>query len=122
LQFCSQAQVASIRSKYEDKINKLTSEINDLRRKYQEVQRKISDKRATNEALLRTMKGNIEALKVEKMKMLKKLRDRDQQIREREQEHDRELSRLRRREKQIQEHAKKLESSNQMNVCLYWLV
>ncbi len=116
-----------VKLRYEERIKKLTNEIGDIRRRYQEAQREMQSKRASNDNLIKSMKAHVETLKTEKMRMLKRVKEKEVMIKEREIEKDREITKLKRKEKQVMELARKLERSNHMHVrdyvvlCVYLL-
>lgn len=78
----------------------------------------MADKRAANENMLRNMKSQIETLKQEKVRTLKRMKEKETISREKEVARDQEINKLRRKERQMSEAAKKLERQNQMQVWI----
>ncbi len=81
-----------------------------------EQQRELTDKRTSNDLLIRNMKQHIESQKQEKMRLLKRMKEKDIQTREKEVARDQEINKLKRKERQNNELAKKLEKHNHMQV------
>eukprot|EP00158_Paraphelidium_tribonemae_P009219 Partr_v1_DN28806_c2_g1_i3_m34066 len=102
-------QFNALKTRYEERLRKINSEMGDLRKKYENVQRDILNKRQTNESLISSMKVHVESLKKEKLKLLKRVKDKETSALQREQEREREMNNLRRREKQSADLAKQLE-------------
>ena len=105
-----------MRQKYEDKVRKLTHEIVEFKKKYQDQQQELNAKRANNETLIRNMKQHVENLKSEKIRLLKRVKEKELQSRERDAVRDQEINRLKRKQTQLTELTKKLERNNQMQV------
>ena len=94
---------AEVRQSYETKIKHLLSEISDLKRKCAQVTTNMQSTRSQNESLLRTLKVNVETLKVEKKRLTHRMKL----------EADRVRDQLSRQEKRIQQLQRQHAKSNQ---------
>lgn len=111
--------MVQIRQKYEEKVKKLSTEISEFKRKFQEQQQELNAKKINNEKLIVNMKQHLENLKQEKLKLLKRLKDKENQAREKDTIKDQEISKLKRKQSQLTELTKKLERSNQMQASIF---
>ncbi|KAI8846796.1 hypothetical protein BC829DRAFT_257968 [Chytridium lagenaria] len=105
---------AAIRARFDDQKKKLESQIGDLRKKLVEGARMQTSSKGRTDTLTKQLMATIEALKLEKAKMLKELKKENEKIRNLQSQKEREIARLRRKEKTAAEIAKKLERSNQL--------
>ncbi|KAJ3100346.1 hypothetical protein HDU97_002264 [Phlyctochytrium planicorne] len=105
---------AAIRAKFDDEKRKLEVQIAELRKKLTEGARMQSSSKGRNDNLTKQLTATIEALKMEKAKMLKELKKENEKNRSLQTQKEREIARLRRKEKTAAEIAKKLERSNQL--------
>lgn len=96
-------QNAEIRHSYETKMKALMTEIQDLKRKYAQATSTMQSTRNQNEALLRSLKINVETLKVEKKRLVHRMKV----------EADRVRDQLSRQEKKIQQLQRQHAKSNQ---------
>ncbi|KAF7721381.1 hypothetical protein EC973_004810 [Apophysomyces ossiformis] len=75
-------QLIEIRHAYESKMKSLLTEMNELKRKYAQTTSTMQATRNQNESLLRTLRVNVETLKVEKKRMVKRMRQEAERVRE----------------------------------------
>ncbi|KAG9325345.1 hypothetical protein KVV02_006985 [Mortierella alpina] len=99
----------SVKVKYETKIKQLMSELSDLQHKYSEVSKVANEKRNLAENQLRTLRVAVETLKAEKQRMIKRMKEDAERIKEMNAANDREIQALRRSEKAALEGRKKAE-------------
>ncbi|KAF9158056.1 Kinesin-like protein kif21b [Actinomortierella ambigua] len=102
-------KVSALKVKYESKIRQLTSELSELQHKYSEVSKVANEKRNLAENQLRTLKLAVETLKAEKQRMIKRMKEDAERIKEINAANDRELQVLRRSERAAVEGRKKAE-------------
>lgn len=89
-----------VRHAYETKMKNLTTEIQELRRKYTHATTTMQSTRNQNESLLRSLKVNVETLKVEKKRLVHRMKLEADRVRD-------QLSKQERRIQQLQrQHAK----------------
>ncbi|ORX64435.1 kinesin-domain-containing protein [Anaeromyces robustus] len=103
-----------INNRYIERINRLKNEVSQLKKKYEEATLSISSAKNQNTSQIKTMKSNIESLKAEKAKMMKKIREE----RERANSKTLEIKKLKKKEYEASQLAKKLEQSNQLQQIL----
>ncbi|KAF9932111.1 Kinesin-like protein kif21b [Linnemannia zychae] len=99
----------SVKVKYETKIKQLMAELSDLQHKYSEVSKVANEKRTQTENQLRTLRVAVETLKAEKQRMIKRMKEDAERIKEINAANDREIQALRRSEKAALEARKKAE-------------
>ncbi|KAF9108512.1 Kinesin-like protein kif21b [Mortierella sp. AM989] len=99
----------SVKVKYEAKIKQLMSELSDLQHKYSDVSKIANEKRTLAENQLRTLRVSVETLKAEKQRMIKRMKEDAERIKEMNAANDREIQALRRAEKTAVEGRKKAE-------------
>ncbi|KAG0067201.1 hypothetical protein BGZ92_005173, partial [Podila epicladia] len=99
----------SIKVKYETKIKQLMAELSDLQHKYAEVSKIANEKRSMAEGQLRTLRVAVETLKAEKQRMIKRMKEDAERIKEMNAANDREIQALRRSEKAALDGRKKAE-------------
>ncbi|KAI8881632.1 hypothetical protein K501DRAFT_324372 [Backusella circina FSU 941] len=93
-------QNSEIRHVYEGKIKTLTTEIQDLRRKYAQATMTMQSTRNQNDSLLKSLRVNVETLKMEKKRLVHRMKQEAERVRE-------QLSRQERKIQQLQrQHAK----------------
>jgi len=105
---------AHINNRYIERINRLKNEVTQLKKKYEEATLSISSAKNQNTNQIKTMKINIESLKAEKAKMMRKIREE----RERANSKTLEIKKLKKKEYEASQLAKKLEQSNQLQQIL----
>ncbi|KAF7725370.1 Kinesin-like protein kif21b [Apophysomyces ossiformis] len=103
---------------YEQEIKRLMSQLSNLRRKYSQTTAAIQSSRNQNETMLRTLRVNVEALKVEKRRMIKRMRSEAERVKEQLTAHEREIQQLRRRQAQDAETKSRLENEKQQQHVL----
>ena len=101
--------MSSIRHAYEAKMKNLMSQLSELRRKYTQTSSTIQSSRNQNESMLRALRVNVESLKVEKRRMIKRMKDEAERVKEKLHNHEREIQQLRRKQMKDNEIKKKLE-------------
>ncbi|RCH97555.1 hypothetical protein CU098_000418, partial [Rhizopus stolonifer] len=99
----------SIRQAYEVKMKTLMNQLSELRRKYSQTSSTIQSSRNQNESMLRALRVNVETLKVEKKRMIKRMKDEAERVKEKLHTHEREIQQLRRKQIKDNEIRKKLE-------------
>ncbi|KAF9095949.1 Kinesin-like protein kif21b [Mortierella sp. AD031] len=105
----------SVKVKYETKIKQLMAELSDLQHKYQEVSKVANEKRTQTENQLRTLRVAVETLKAEKQRMIKRMKEDAEKIKEMNAANDREIQALRRSEKAALDGRKKAEMEVQQH-------
>ncbi|KAG0351319.1 Kinesin-like protein kif21b [Podila minutissima] len=98
-----------VSGKYETKIKQLMAELSDLQHKYAEVSKIANEKRSLAEGQLRTLRVAVETLKAEKQRMIKRMKEDAERIKEMNAANDREIQALRRSEKAALDGRKKAE-------------
>ncbi|CEP13231.1 hypothetical protein [Parasitella parasitica] len=99
----------SIRHAYEAKMKNLMNQLSELRRKYSQTSSTMQSSRNQNENMLRALRVNVESLKVEKRRMIKRMKDEAERVKEKLHNHEREIQQLRRKQTKDNEIKKKLE-------------
>ncbi|KAF8939205.1 hypothetical protein BGZ58_010379 [Dissophora ornata] len=99
----------SVKVKYETKIKQLMAELSDLQHKYADVSKVANEKRNSAENQLKTLRVAVETLKTEKQRMIKRMKEDAERIKEMNAAQDREIQALRRAEKAAQDGRKKAE-------------
>jgi len=99
--------------KYEAKIKQLMTQLSDLEHKYNEVSKVANEKRSANESQLKSLRTTVETLKLEKQRMIKRMKEDAERLKEINAANDRELQALRRAEKAASDARKKAESELQ---------
>ncbi|KAI9493157.1 hypothetical protein BDB00DRAFT_387132 [Zychaea mexicana] len=85
-----------IRHAYEAKMKHLLSQIQELKRKYSQTTMTMQSTRNQNETLLRSLRVNVETLKVEKKRMIKRMKQEAERVREQSSLQDRKIQQLQR--------------------------
>lgn len=104
-----QQSMNDIRHAYEAKMKNLMTQLADLRRKYSQTTSSIQSARNQNESMLRALRVNVETLKVEKRRMIKRMKEEAERVKEKLSSHEREIQQLRRRQQRDAETKRKLE-------------
>ncbi|SAL95325.1 hypothetical protein [Absidia glauca] len=89
-------QLLEIRQAYETKMKHLLNEIQDLKRKYSQTTNTMNVTRNQNESLLKSLRANVETLKVEKKQMMKRMKLDGDRVREQITQQDRRIQQLQR--------------------------
>ncbi|RGB43961.1 hypothetical protein C1646_679557, partial [Rhizophagus diaphanus] len=106
--------LAELKARYEHKMKRLIQEIGELRRKYNEATQSNTTSKNQNETMLKSMRAQIEQLKSEKMRAMKRMKDEAERVREMTERNQREIQNLRRKEKSAQEQKKRFERTAEM--------
>ncbi|RHZ55274.1 hypothetical protein Glove_417g31 [Diversispora epigaea] len=109
-----QPLLLEMKVRYEHKMIQLIQEIGTYRRKYNEATQACANMKNQNEAMIKSLKAQIEQLKADKVRILKKTKEAAKGVREMLQLNRREVQKSRRREKSMQESNKKLQKTNDM--------
>lgn len=109
-----QHQVIEVKHLYEAKMKRLLAEIQDLRRKYTQTNTAMQTTRNQNESLLRGLRVNVESLKLEKKRMLKRMKEEAERVREQALANERMIAALRRKEATAIEARKRLEREHEL--------
>ncbi|KAI8336255.1 hypothetical protein BC941DRAFT_59292 [Chlamydoabsidia padenii] len=91
-------QLHDVRHAYEAKMKTLLTQLSDLRRKYSQTSNAIQSSRNQNESMLRALRVNVESLKLEKRRMVKRMKDEADRVKEQMMAHEREIQQLRRKQ------------------------
>lgn len=89
-------QLLGIRQAYETKMKHLLNEIQELKRKYSQTTNTMNVTRNQNESLLKSLRVNVETLKVEKKQMMKRMKLDGDRVREQITQQDRRIQQLQR--------------------------
>ncbi|KAL0096131.1 hypothetical protein J3Q64DRAFT_1668854, partial [Phycomyces blakesleeanus] len=108
-----QQQLEDVRAAYEKKTQKLKVEYENLKRKFAQTTTTIQEVRNKNESALRTLKAHVEALKVEKKRMIQRMKEDAERNKEQTGAHDREVQQLRRKQARDADAKRQLERENQ---------
>ncbi|CAO3599895.1 unnamed protein product [Absidia cylindrospora] len=102
-------QLHDVRHAYEAKMKNLLSQLSDLRRKYSQTSSAIQSSRNQNESMLRALRVNVESLKLEKRRMVKRMKDEAERVKEQMIAHEREIQQLRRKQTRHMESKHRME-------------
>ncbi|KAI8093344.1 uncharacterized protein BX664DRAFT_357800 [Halteromyces radiatus] len=102
-------QLHEVRHAYEVKMKNLLNQLSDLRRKYSQTSSAIQSSRNQNESMLRALRVNVESLKLEKRRMVKRMKDEAERVKEQMMAHEREIQQLRRKQTRHNECKHRLE-------------
>ncbi|CAO3612134.1 unnamed protein product [Cunninghamella echinulata] len=102
-------QLHEVRHAYEIKMKNLLAQLSDLRRKYSHTSSAIQSSRNQNESMLRALRVNVESLKVEKKRMVKRMKEDAERVKEQMIAHEREIQQLRRKQTRHMENKYRLE-------------
>ncbi|KAI9033790.1 hypothetical protein CLU79DRAFT_725453 [Phycomyces nitens] len=108
-----QQQLEDVRLAYEKKTQKLKVEYDNLKRKFAQTTTSIQEVRNKNESALRTLKAHVEALKIEKKRMIQRMKEDAERSKEQTGAHDREVQQLRRKQARDADAKRQLERENQ---------
>ncbi|CAG8451419.1 10408_t:CDS:10 [Acaulospora morrowiae] len=107
-----------LKARYEHKMKRLIQEIGDLRRKYNEATQINTTTKNQNETIIKSLKAQIEQLKTEKVRLVKRIKEDSDRVREVMERNQLELQNLRRKDKSAQEQVKRLERANELQKVL----
>lgn len=102
-------QLHEVRHAYEAKMKALLTQLSDLRRKYSQTSSAIQSSRNQNESMLRALRVNVESLKLEKRRMVKRMKDEAERVKEQTMAHEREIQQLRRKQTRYVESKHRME-------------
>ncbi|CAB5395918.1 unnamed protein product [Rhizophagus irregularis] len=88
--------LTELKARYEHKMKRLIREIGELRRKYNEATQSNTTSKNQNETILKNMRVQIEQLRGEKIRMMKRMKDEAERVRETTERNQREIQNLRR--------------------------
>lgn len=106
-------QLLEVRHAYEAKMKRLFAETQELRRKYTQTARTMQSTRNQNESMLRTLKVNVETLKVEKRRMIKRMKQDAERVKEQLTAQERQIQLLRRKQAEVSIAKKRLEREHE---------
>lgn len=110
----SKQSLAEIRHSYETKMKNLLSEIQELKRKYSQATMTMQSTRNQNESLLRSLKVNVETLKVEKKRLVHRMKIEADRVREQISRQERKIQQLQRQHAQSNQAKKRLEQEHEI--------
>jgi hypothetical protein len=106
-------QLLGTRHAYETKMKQLVSEIHELKRNYSRAVQNMQSTKNQNDSLLKTLRVNIETLKMEKKRMLKRTSQENQRIREEMALKERKISKLQKLQSEAKHARTKLEREHE---------
>lgn len=106
-------QSNEIRHAYENKMKNLMSEIQDLKRKYSHATMAMQSNRNQNESMLRTLRANVETLKVEKRQLVHRMRVESDRVRNQISQQERRIQQLQRQHAKSNQAKKRLEREHE---------
>ncbi|KAG2174943.1 hypothetical protein INT43_006005 [Umbelopsis isabellina] len=106
-------QLLEVRHAYEAKMKRLFAETQELRRKYSQTARAMQSTRNQNDSMLRTLKVNVETLKVEKRRMIKRMKQDAMRVKEQLTAQERQIQLLRRKQAEVSIAKKRLEREHE---------
>src|SRR5437870_3990104 len=74
--------LAELKVRYQHKMKRLIQEIGELRRKYNEATQSNTTSKNQNATMLKSMRAQVEQLKAEKMRMIKRMKNEAERARE----------------------------------------
>ncbi|KAI9018542.1 hypothetical protein CLU79DRAFT_818917 [Phycomyces nitens] len=89
-------QMIEVRHAYETKMKQLLVEIQELKRKYAQTTMTMQATRNQNESLLRSLRVNVETLKIEKKRMVKRMKQETERVRDQMTGQERKIQQLQR--------------------------
>ncbi|KAG2210329.1 hypothetical protein INT47_003314 [Mucor saturninus] len=110
----SKQNLAEIRHSYENKMKNLLSEIQELKRKYSQATMTMQSTRNQNESLLRSLKVNVETLKVEKKRLVHRMKIEADRVREQISRQERKIQQLQRQHAKSNQAKKRLEHEHEI--------
>lgn len=113
VQMKDKQQLIDIRHSYEAKMKNLLSEIQELKRKYSQLTMTMQATRNQNEALQRNLKANVETLKMEKKRMIKRMKQEAERVRAQAMLQEKKIQQLQRLNMEANVARKRLERQNE---------
>ncbi|RCH90181.1 hypothetical protein CU098_003647, partial [Rhizopus stolonifer] len=106
-------QSSEIRHVYEVKMKNLMSEIQDLKRKYSHATMAMQSNRNQNEGMLKSLRTNVETLKVEKRQLMNRMKAEAERVRSQISQQERRIQQLQRQHAKSNQAKKRLEREHE---------
>lgn len=113
IQMKEKQQLIETRHVYENKMKSLVLEIHDLKRNYSRTVMNMQSTRNQHESLLRSLRVNVETLKVEKKRMIKRMKQETERVREQMALQERKISKLQRQHTEVSHARSRLEREHE---------
>lgn len=113
MQMKEKQQLIETRHVYENKMKQLVLEIHDLKRNYSRTIMNMQSTRNQHESLLRSLRVNVETLKVEKKRMIKRMKQETERVREQMALQERKISKLQRQHTEVNHAKSRLEREHE---------
>ncbi|KAI8364491.1 hypothetical protein EDC96DRAFT_510886, partial [Choanephora cucurbitarum] len=113
IQIKEKQQVLETRQLYENKMKQLVMEIHELKRNYTRTINNLQSTRNQHESLLKSLRVNVETLKLEKKRMIKRMKQETERVREQMAKQERKISKLQRQHSEISHARTKLEKEHE---------
>ncbi|KAG1149520.1 hypothetical protein G6F37_007937 [Rhizopus arrhizus] len=106
-------QLLETRQTYENKMKGLVMEIHDLKRNYSRTIANMQSTKNQQESLLRTLRANVETLKVEKKRTIKRMKQETERVKEQMAIQERKISKLQRQQSEVNHARLRLEREHE---------
>lgn len=113
MQLKEKQQLIETRHVYENKMKQLVIEIHDLKRNYSRTIMNMQSTRNQHESLLRSLRVNVETLKVEKKRMIKRMKQETERVREQMALQERKISKMQRQYTEVSHARTRLEREHE---------
>jgi hypothetical protein len=113
MQMKEKQQLIETRHVYENKMKSLVMEIHELKRNYSRTVMNLQSTRNQHESLLRSLRVNVETLKVEKKRMIKRMKQETERVREQMALQERKISKLQRQHTEVSHARSRLEREHE---------
>ena len=113
MQMKEKQQLIETRHLYENKMKALVLEIHELKRNYSRTIMTMQSTRNQHESLLRSLRVNVETLKVEKKRMIKRMKQETERVREQMALQERKISKLQRQHTEVNHAKSRLEREHE---------
>lgn len=113
MQLKEKQQLIETRHVYENKMKQLVIEIHDLKRNYSRTIMNMQSTRNQHESLLRSLRVNVETLKVEKKRMIKRMKQETERVREQMALQERKISKMQRQYTEVNHARTRLEREHE---------
>ncbi|KAG2207533.1 hypothetical protein INT47_004283 [Mucor saturninus] len=113
MQMKEKQQLIETRHVYENKMKQLVLEIHELKRNYSRTIMNMQSTRNQHESLLRSLRVNVETLKVEKKRMIKRMKQETERVREQMAVQERKISKLQRQHTEVNHARSRLEREHE---------
>lgn len=113
MQMKEKQQLIETRHVYENKMKQLVMEIHELKRNYSRTIMNMQSTRNQHESLLRSLRVNVETLKVEKKRMIKRMKQETERVREQMALQERKISKLQRQHTEVNHARSRLEREHE---------